>query len=347
MIRPNIRKLIFVISAFFAVWLGLRYLLPVSLPFLLGGGLALGAEPLVRFLCDKLKLRRGVAAGIGVSIAFALLVLALMLLGALAVKQIKNLSSVLPQAQQMIQTSLVSTQDLLLSLSQRMPENISLFLTQTVTDLFSGSAALLSKVTDKLLALATGFLGRIPNGALGFGTGIVSSYMISAKLPKIKLWLLRRIPRQRRRALLETWTRIKKTAASWLMAQCKLMGVTFVLLLLGLVLLKIPYALLWALGICLVDALPVLGTGTVLIPWSLVLFLQEDAPRAIGLLGLYATISLIRSALEPKFLGRHLGLDPLVTLIALYAGYKLWGIAGMLFAPLLTVTAMQLVSETR
>ena len=118
MIRPNIRKLIFVISAFFAVWLGLRYLLPVSLPFLLGGGLALGAEPLVRFLCDKLKLRRGVAAGIGVSIAFAMLVLVLMLLGALAVKQLKNLSSVLPQAQQMIQTSLVSTQDLLLSLSQ-------------------------------------------------------------------------------------------------------------------------------------------------------------------------------------------------------------------------------------
>ena len=175
MIQPTIRKLIFLVSTFFAVWLALRYLLPVSLPFLLGGGLALGAEPLVRFLCDRLKLRRGLAAGIGVSIAFAMLVLALMLLGALAVKEVKNLSSVLPQAQQTIHSSLTSTRDLLLSLSRKMPDGISLFLTQTATDLFSGSAALLSKVTDKLLSLATGFLGRIPNGALGFGTGIVSS----------------------------------------------------------------------------------------------------------------------------------------------------------------------------
>ena len=106
--------------------------------------------------------------------------------------------------------------------------------------------------------------------------------------------------------------------------------------------LRIPYALFWALGICLVDAFPVLGTGTILLPWSLLLALQGDTARAVGLCSTYAIISLSRSMLEPKLLGRHLGLDPLATLIALYVGFRLWGIGGMLLAPILTVTAMQL-----
>ena len=83
----------------------------------------------------------------------------------------------------------------------------------------------------------------------------------------------------------------------------------------------------------------------VLLPWALVLFLQEDTARAIGILGNYATVTLGRSIAEPKLLGRHLGLDPLVTLMALYAGYQLWGIGGMIFAPVLAATAVQLVPE--
>ena len=89
--------------------------------------------------------------------------------------------------------------------------------------------------------------------------------------------------------------------------------------------------------------LPVLGTGTVLIPWSMVCFLQEDTFRALGLLGIYVFISLLRSVLEPRFVGKQLGLDPLVTLIAIYAGYRLWGLPGMLLAPILAVAATQIL----
>ena len=95
------------------------------------------------------------------------------------------------------------------------------------------------------------------------------------------------------------------------------------------------------LAVSLVDALPVLGTGTVLVPWAVICFLQGEGARAIGLLGVYAVVTLSRSMLEPKLVGRHLGLDPLVTLMALYAGYRLWGVGGMIFAPLLAVTIMQ------
>ena len=187
----------------------------------------------------------------------------------------------------------------------------------------------------------------MPDSALSLGTAVLSGYMISAKLPKIKLWLVRRLSREKLRPLVDAWKRMKHAVWGWLLAQCKLMGVTFVILLLGFVLLRIPYAVFWALGVSLVDAFPVLGTGTVLLPWSLVCLLQGDSPRAIGILGIYIAASLIRSALEPKLVGRHLGLDPLITLMALYAGYKLWGIGGMILAPMLAVTATQIVPDRK
>ena len=95
------------------------------------------------------------------------------------------------------------------------------------------------------------------------------------------------------------------------------------------------------------DALPLLGTGAVLIPWSLISFLQENTPQALGLLGLYAVVTLTRSLLEPRFVGRQLGLDPLATLAALYIGYRLWGFGGMILSPLLAVAAAGMIGEGR
>ena len=125
------------------------------------------------------------------------------------------------------------------------------------------------------------------------------------------------------------------------------MGVTFAILCFGFLLLQISHPILWAAATCLVDILPVLGTGTVLIPWSIVCFLQGDSIRGIGLVAIYVVISLLRSVLEPRLVGKQLGLDPLVTLLAIYAGYQLWGLAGMLLAPILAVVAAQIVLQTQ
>ena len=95
----------------------------------------------------------------------------------------------------------------------------------------------------------------------------------------------------------------------------------------------------------LVDAAPLLGTGTILIPWSVVSLQQGSHIRAVGLLGIYAVAALTRSALEPRFVGKQLGIDPLLTLIALYAGYRIWGISGMILSPLIAVTAVQLAES--
>lgn len=200
---------------------------------------------------------------------------------------------------------------------------------------------------SRVLGLAGGLLTHIPDGALGLGTAIISGFMISAKLPNIRQWLKKRIPREKLQPVFQALQRIKQAVGGWLFAQAKLAAVTWGLLTLGFWILGISYPPLWALLVALVDAFPVLGTGTVLIPWALVCLLQGQTVRAIGLAGLYLTVMLVRSALEPKLLGKHLGLDPLVTLMAMYGGYKIWGIGGMLLAPLMAVTAVQIVPERR
>jgi len=185
----------------------------------------------------------------------------------------------------------------------------------------------------------------VPDSALVIGTAVISSYMISIRLPGLRSWLREKIPPERLQRVLQGFRRIRSALAGWLKAQLKLMGLTWLILTMGLILLRIPYAPVWAVAVALVDAFPILGTGTVLLPWSLVCFLQEDTVRAVGLLSVYGVISLVRSALEPRLVGAQLGLDPLATLAALYAGFKLWGFGGMILAPVLAVAVVQFCRE--
>lgn len=343
--RPGTGRILSVLLTFLGVWLAARFLLPLFAPFLLGTLLALAAEPVVLFLHRRLRIPRTAAAGVAVTMTFGFLALILLMLCAFLVRELGVLSGALPQVEQAARSGIGLTQNWLLSLAARMPQSVRPFVEDNVTSFFSDGSTLLSRAVSWLLGLAGNLLSHIPDSALGLVTAVLSGYMISAKLPRIRRWCLRRIPKRRLLAITNALKRVRSALSCWLLAQGKLMGLTFVILLLGFVMLRIPYALMWALGVCLVDAFPILGTGTVLLPWALVLFLQEDTARAVGILGIYATVTLSRSIAEPKLLGRHLGLDPLVTLMALYAGYQLWGIGGMIFAPVLAATAVQLVPE--
>ena len=123
------------------------------------------------------------------------------------------------------------------------------------------------------------------------------------------------------------------------------MGLTFLLLSGGFFLLKISNTFLLSALVTLVDAFPILGTGTVLIPWSIVCLLQGDTARGIGLMAIYAVVWLVRSVLEPRLVGKELGLDPLLTLFSIYAGFRLMGIGGMLIAPFAAMVATQLFRQ--
>ena len=345
--RPASRKFFSILLFFLTAWLGLKYLLPLFFPFVLGLGLALAAEPMVAFLTRRTGLPRSVSAGIGVGMTFCFLAGVLLLFFAFVLRQLRALSGILPSLESAVVSGITLLRSWLLGLAARTPQSIQPLLSENINGIFSGGASLLSRVVEYLLGLAGALLSHIPDSAFSLFTTVIAGFMISARLHQLRLYFLRRLPRERLKAALAFLGRIRRVVFSWLKAQLKLVGVTFLLLFLGFSLLRVPHGLLWASAVALVDAFPVLGTGTVLLPWSLICLLQGDGARAIGLLGIYVTVTVIRSVLEPRLLGRQLGLDPLVTLMALYAGFKLWGIGGMLLSPLLAVTAIQLVPDRR
>ena len=337
-----IRKILAIIGITLGIWLGIRFFLPLSFPFLLGGLLALAAEPMVSFLCGRLKLRRGAATALGVTAVLCLLTLALLLLLALLLRELALVAGILPDLEKVASGGISVLSAWLLEVVRPLPPGIRGFLSDSIRQLFSGGSALMDQGFRFLMGITGNLLRQVPDSALVLGTAIISGYMISAKLPQLRKRIRETVSRERIRRFLDAAGRLRRALAGWLKAQLKLMGLAWVLLTLGLVVLRVPYAPVWATVISLVDAFPILGTGTVLLPWALVCFLQEDPVRGVGLLSVYGVITLTRSVLEPRVVGAQLGLDPLATLVALYTGYRLWGLGGMILAPVLAVAAVQL-----
>ena len=217
---------------------------------------------------------------------------------------------------------------------------------QTQRDLLDGGQ-FSRQVADGLPKIAKATVSWLSSGAFGLLTGMISAYMISGRLPQLREKLQKRLPDTWKQRYAPALQGFRKALGGWFLAQLKLAGVAFLFLLAGFWLLGVKGSLMLALLITVVDAFPVLGVGTVLLPWSLVSMLQGDLPRGLGLLGLYTAIWLTRSMLEPKLVGKGLGLDPLLTLFTIYAGWQLLGIAGMLLAPIFTMAAVHVIRAVK
>ncbi len=343
--NPTVKKLFYLALVLFGVWAGLRYALPLVLPFLLGLALALAAEPLVRLCIKLLHLPRVAGTALGVTAALIMVLTLLMLLFSALIRELGQLAGVLPNMAETARQGLISLEDFLLRLARRAPDGLQKLLTRWVLSIFHDSGQWSDAIAQQLPGIATSILGRIPNGALMLFTTVISSYMISARLPHLRATLSQRIPQGWKEKVVPALKKTRQCLGKWLAAQARLCGITFAILCLGLLLLRISYAPVWAIIIAFVDALPVLGSGTVLLPWALICFLQGSSTQAVGLLAIYILATTARSVLEPKLLGKQLGLDPLLTLVAMYAGFRIWGVMGMVFAPMLAVVSSELVKS--
>lgn len=340
---PDLKQsLSFALAALAAVVLW-RWGLPVALPFALGLLVALAAEPLVKLSCRRLP--RAAASALGVSITLLGLLSLLVLLTAVLLRQLTGLTDRMPDVVGALRGSLNSLQAGLQNLTHKAPKELQPVLERTADRLLEGGGVVLDDLVQRLPAAATAVLGYVTDSFLAVGTGCLAAYMFSARLPRL---------REKSKALaadspigkvLPRLRAIRSALWGWLKAQCALCAICFGILLLGFWLLGIRNALLWAAVIALVDAVPLLGTGTVLIPWALVRLLQGDHPMAAGLLAIYGAAFLSRSALEPRLLGRQLGLDPLLTLVSLYAGYRFWGFGGMLLSPIICVVVKEAAAQ--
>lgn len=189
----------------------------------------------------------------------------------------------------------------------------------------------------------TGLASALPAAALFLFTTVLATYFTSAGRPAL-LDGLRPPPSP---AVADTagpgWPGgLREALGGWLKAQGLLMLITFGELAAGFLLLRVELSLLLAGLVALVDALPVFGTGTVLLPWAVLALLGGDVRMSVGLLVLYSVISLVRSLLEPRLVGARVGLPPLAALVCMYVGFQALGVLGMLLAPLAAVLARQL-----
>ncbi len=332
--REYWKRTAIILGGFLGAWLAVKYLLPVFLPFLFGLLLALAAEPAVR-LGQRVRLPRWAASGLGVSLTLLFLGTILWLLGAALVRQLGNLAGRLPDLQDTAESAVGQLRVLLNEVVNRAPEEVQPFVGKSVDRMLISGSSFVEQATIRLPQTISAFLSKVPDGALSIGTGLLSGFLFSSRLPKIRPAIATRLPASVKTKLLPALKRSKDALFGWLKAQAKLTAITYGILAVGFLILRVPYGPLWAIAVALVDAVPLLGTGTVLIPWALIVLIRRQHFLAIGLLCLYGASFLTRTVLEPRLVGRQLGIDPLVTLIFLYLGYRFWGIWGMLLSPML------------
>lgn len=198
-------------------------------------------------------------------------------------------------------------------------------------------SAAASSVLSGVLSSMTAVAAAVPRILLFLLVSVVSVLYISWDLDRILNFIKRLLPPKVRENTAAFKNGFLKTALLYLRSYGILMLMTFVLVFVGLLILRTEYAILLAALIALLDVLPVIGVGTVLVPWSVISFLMGNTARGIGLLVLLAMHEIMRQITEPRILGKSLGVHPMITLILLYVGYSLFGLWGLIFVPALGI----------
>ena len=318
-------------------------LLPVLLPFFIGLAVSLLAEKPVRLLQTRAHVPRSLASGLCVLLLFGFLFGGLFFLCRLLCAEAADLARQLPRLAENLAPLFEKLKSRLLALAERLPDGLGTGLRAGVEEFFKTGAGFGTKLYETLFSWASGIIGRLPDAVLFAVTAILSSFMLSGELPAIRSWLRRTVRPAWLEKLQTLGGHVRTTLGGWLRAQLKLMGITFLILNAGLLLLRVRYPVLAALVITVVDALPVFGTGTVLIPWALAELLLGSVPRGAALVILYLCTLTVRSITEPKLVAAQAGLPPIASLMAMYLGARAFGVAGMVLFPLLLLLAAQML----
>ena len=197
--------------------------------------------------------------------------------------------------------------------------------------------SLVSSLTGSLPSAAVSFAAKLPEALLFLVVLLLSSYYFCADREKISSSFAGILPDKWVRKLPTLRDKLSDTLRGYLKAYLSIMLLTFFEIFLGLTILGVDYAFLLGVIIAVVDILPVLGTGTVLIPWAIFSFAVSNPRLGTGLIILYAVVLIVRQLVEPKIVGNTLGLHPLATLASLYVGIKFLGFAGIFIGPIIAM----------
>lgn len=310
-----------------------RFLLPCLLPFLLAFVTAAICQPVVGFLTDKVHLRRGIASAMCVLVilasvaGFFLLVVVRLADEAMGlVMSLPRLASGLPEILRRVELALSRAMD---SAPQALREYMDSALDAAADRAAQIPAALSGRALEWLSSAAS----RAPGTLLTLVTWAIGSFFISAGFDDIRAFLVRQIPPHARRTASDMKKELLTGVGRWLRAEAALLGVTFAELTAAFLLMGVEYGVVIALITALIDALPVFGAGIVLLPWAGAALIEGHTGRALGLAVTYLVVTLVHSCLEPKLIGNEFGVAPAAALLAMYAGFKLTGVMGMVLFP--------------
>lgn len=170
----------------------------------------------------------------------------------------------------------------------------------------------------------------------------VSTYFMTSERRTIVRFIKKQLPPKVLEIAFEVRRFLVSSVFKWIKAQSVIICITFCELLISFKLQSIPYTFLLAMCIAVIDALPILGVGTVLIPWSIISLVTGDFFHAVGMIATYGVVLVIRNMVEPKIVGMHIGLHPFVSLLCIYFGYRIAGFGGMFLVPVLVLLICKL-----
>lgn len=348
---PENKHLRFLLSLFYillgavAAYLAAKYLLRWLLPFVIAFVAASLLRKPVAYLTGKLHLAKTFVSIVTVLFFYGVIGGSVVLLIIFLVDQLRTFAADLPRYLSSVPEVLGQLWQNILMILNRLPAAISNPAIKFVEGAISGSN-LPSMDVDVGAALGTmkSVAVSIPTILIFTIAMIVSTFYLVNDYDRIVSFLAAQLPVRIR----ESGSRLKNhmvtTLVRWLRGMCVIIFITFFELSIAFLLMKLEHAILLAALVAIIDALPVFGTGTVLIPWTIFSLLTGHFSRAIFLALTYIIITTIRNIIEPRILGDHIGLNPLVMLVCFYVGFVTLGIAGMFILPV-TMIALEKLQE--
>jgi sporulation integral membrane protein YtvI len=324
--------------------IAIYYVVPLIYPFLIGWLIAYLLNPLVNVLEGKARVPRWLAVLIGMLVFLSVLSGLITLVVFRIVNEIQRLAQYINNnyEQWLNDLSRFLSSDMMHRWVEQVSNLYRQFGNQDTVDTRINSvgekvAATVTDILQQLAQYMVNFITTLPNIAVGLIIAFLAAFFISKDWYIVRSWGGKLMSEQVKDSVGAIWTDLRKALFGFLRAQFILISITACFVIIGLFLLRVQYAVSIGLLIGLVDLLPYLGTGAAFIPWIIIVLINGNYTFAIGLSVLYGIILIARQLAEPKVLSSSIGLNPLVTLIGIFVGLKLFGVLGLIIGPICLV----------
>ncbi len=307
-------------------------LLVFFMPFVVGYIISWIANPLVRFFEKRLKIVRKHGSMIIIIGVLALVILLFYFAGLKLTEEVVNFINSFPEFYQNLSEEFKTIGDNLKVFLEKLPGDVENTLFDVTANLSTYISSLVQAIGEPTFEAAGNFAKNVPGTLIGIIMSILSAYFFTADRDKIHALINAHMPESIQKNVITVLKDLKHVVGGYFKAQLKIMAVVYVIVIIGLMILKVDYFLLVGFIIAFLDMLPFFGTGTVLGPWAIIKILSGDYRMAIALIILYVITQVVRQVIQPKLVGDSIGMNPLATLIFMFIGFRLSGVIGMIVA---------------